>query len=189
MRERRWRTLSTACSCFLCEMCIGSPRSEKEPTSFQQRKQDGNQQQTREHTAMQQHQRGDLAEFRIISSGAMHCVAALGSTPCSVRPPLSGHKQKCQSCDVIVQDLTPNTIFWSPHIIEKKNVVPAAPIIFEGVFPRSRSRAEMKGVARHATPAILSRKLNVLSAESATFPPWLCATMMCMASGHSCSPS
>ena len=40
-------------SCFLCELCIVSPLSVREPTSFQQRrKQDGYQQQTREHAAM-----------------------------------------------------------------------------------------------------------------------------------------
>jgi hypothetical protein len=48
---------------FLPEMCIGSPLPVREPTSFQQRrKQDGYQQQTREHAAMRQHQSDDLAE-------------------------------------------------------------------------------------------------------------------------------
>jgi hypothetical protein len=48
---------------FLREMCIGSPLSVREPTSFQQRRnQDGYQQQTREHAAMRQHQSHDLAE-------------------------------------------------------------------------------------------------------------------------------
>jgi hypothetical protein len=44
-------------------MCIGSPLSVREPTSFQQRRnQDGYQQQTREHAAMWQHQSDDLAK-------------------------------------------------------------------------------------------------------------------------------
>ena len=50
-------------SCFLPEMCIGSPLPVREPTSFQPRRsQDGYQQQTREHAAMWQHQSDDLAK-------------------------------------------------------------------------------------------------------------------------------
>jgi len=54
---------TASASHFLRELCVGSPLPVREPTSFQQRrKQDGYQQQTREHAAMRQHQSDDLAE-------------------------------------------------------------------------------------------------------------------------------
>jgi hypothetical protein len=48
---------------FLLELCVGSPPPVREPTSFQQRRQqDGYQQTTREPAAMRPHQSDDLAE-------------------------------------------------------------------------------------------------------------------------------
>src|SRR5580765_2249468 len=54
---------TASASRFLRELCVGSPLPVREPTSFQQRrKQDGYQQQTREHASMRHHQSDDLGE-------------------------------------------------------------------------------------------------------------------------------
>jgi hypothetical protein len=54
---------TVSASCFLRELCVGSPLSVREPTSLhKRRKQDGYQRQTREPAAMRQHQGDNLAE-------------------------------------------------------------------------------------------------------------------------------
>ena len=56
---------TASASRFLYEMCIGSPLSVREPTSFQpRRKQDGDQQETRELAAMWEHHGHDLGEHQ-----------------------------------------------------------------------------------------------------------------------------
>ena len=72
---------TASASCFLCELCVGSPLPVREPTSFQQSNRLERQLrsttrdrgvrclQTREPVAMRQHQNDDLAECQREGSG------------------------------------------------------------------------------------------------------------------------